>query len=51
MESIERDNDLTVIEEDIKIAEEAKEKEKVIQDMYKERNARVWIEQTNIKYK
>jgi hypothetical protein len=51
MESIERDNDLRVIEEDIKIAEEAKEKEKVIQDMYKERNARVWIEQTNIKYK
>ena len=27
------------------------EKEKMIQAMYKERNARVWIEQTNLKYK
>jgi hypothetical protein len=39
------------VEEDLLLAREAKEKEQMIQNMYKERNARVWIEQTNLKYK
>lgn len=40
-----------MVEEDLKLAAEAQEKERLIQNMYKERNARVWIEQTNLKYR
>ena len=38
------EQDKVWVENDLKLKKEAEEKEKIIQNMYKERNARVWIE-------